>query len=287
KTAAGHQPAPTPDRASASASGLPPARSPRFFAFFARYLRRYLRRSFHRILLAEGSAPEASADRSTIVVLNHPSWHDPLLCGLLANELFPGRAHHAPIDAEALKRYPFLARLGLFGVDPTTRAGLRSFLRTTDAVLGQRGAMLWITAQGKFADVRERPLALMPGIAHAAARTSSVRVLPLALELAFWHERLPEALAAFGAEIEAPGSRDGVGAPVRDVEAWNRAITAALETTQDRLAGLSIERREEAFRVVLQGSRRTDAVFDAWRRLRGWITGRPYHSGHGDLVRRP
>lgn len=264
-----------------------PRRSPRFFSFFARYLRWYLGRSFHRVLLVK--APDALAslrrrDRPVVVVLNHPSWHDPLLCVHLAEALLPGRPHFAPIDAEALRHYGFLAKLGLYPVDPTTRGGIRDFLATSLAILNEPGAMLWITAQGKFSDVRERPVTLMPGIAHVVTRLDDVVVHPLAIDLTFWHERRPEALVAFGPAVTPP-SRDLP--PSRRVDAWNEAISHALERTQDELQRIAIARDEDAMEPLLLGSRSTSLFYDAWNRIKGIATGRRPVSGHGDLVRRP
>ena len=49
-------------------------------------------------------------DGPLIVVLNHPSWWDPLV-GLVLTELFPDRAHYFPMDAHALQRYRIFQRL--------------------------------------------------------------------------------------------------------------------------------------------------------------------------------
>ena len=59
--------------------------------------------------------------------------------------------------------------------------------------------MIWITAQGRFADVRARPLGLRPGVARLAEIAPDALFVPLALEYAFWDERGAEAFAAFGA----------------------------------------------------------------------------------------
>ena len=64
---------------------------------------------------------DVDAQTPVIVYLNPPSWWDPLFGFLLAFERFPDRDHFAPIDADALEKYGFLARLGLVsarGFDP-------------------------------------------------------------------------------------------------------------------------------------------------------------------------
>ena len=57
--------------------------------------------------------------------------------------------------------------------------------------------MLFLTPQGKFADVRA-PLVFAPGLEHLAARAPRAHFLPLAIEYTFWEERKPEVLLAFG-----------------------------------------------------------------------------------------
>ncbi len=66
------------------------------------------------------------------------------------------------------------------------------------AILARPGAVLWITAQGRFQDVRVRPLGLRPGVARLAELAPDALFVPLALEYAFWEERGAEAFAAFG-----------------------------------------------------------------------------------------
>jgi 1-acyl-sn-glycerol-3-phosphate acyltransferase len=96
-----------------------------------------------------------------IVVLNHPSWWDPLL-GLVLTELFADRDHYWPMDADALRRYWVFQRLGAFGIEPATLRGAREFLRTACAILARPRTALWVTAQGRFADPRERPAVIEP-----------------------------------------------------------------------------------------------------------------------------
>jgi hypothetical protein len=61
--------------------------------------------------------------------------------------------------------------------------------------------MLWLTAQGEFRDVRERPAGLKNGLGALLARVKKGTVLPLALEYPFWSEKKPEAHLAFGTPI--------------------------------------------------------------------------------------
>ena len=113
---------------------------------------------------------------------------------LLAEKLMPQRRHYAPMDAVSLKRYGILRRIGVFGVDSGSVRGAANFMRVGLATL-VKGGVLWVTPQGRFADVRERPLVFKPGLAALASRVpGGCTVLPLAIEYVFWDERMPEAL---------------------------------------------------------------------------------------------
>ena len=72
--------------------------------------------------LAPARCRTCPAARS-IVVLNHPSWWDPLIAVLLTGSMPAWRVHYGPIEAVGLDQYRFLARLGFFGIDTGTAAG--------------------------------------------------------------------------------------------------------------------------------------------------------------------
>src|SRR5438552_1105975 len=90
---------------------------------FTRYFRRWMRKNFHAVRLSRaGRAPDLHG-RPVVVVLNHPSWWDPLLCVVLS-ELLAGYRHYAPIDARALRQYRVFEPLGFFGVEPPAEGAL-------------------------------------------------------------------------------------------------------------------------------------------------------------------
>ena len=246
--------------------------------WFSRYARGYCRRHFHAVRLAREPRPPEPASRPLIVVMNHPSWWDPLLGIALANARFAGREHYAPINADALGKYAFLGKLGLFPVERDTPRGAASFLRTSRAILARPGATLWITAQGHFADPRLRPPGLQAGVGHLAHGLNDAFILPLAIELPFWEERTPEALLRFGdpVRIEHGASR----AP----EAWTALVEERLGAAQDALAMLALRRDGDAFETILGGSSGVGGVYDAWRRLKARLRGERLDASHGEDV---
>jgi 1-acyl-sn-glycerol-3-phosphate acyltransferase len=256
------------------APGELPARWPWLFSLFRRYARRYAAKHLHAVRVSKEGLPPARLNGPAVVVLNHPSWWDPLVCFVLS-ELFPRRTHWAPIEAAGLRQYGFLARVGMFGVEAGTARGAATFVRTARAVLAAPSAMLWLTAQGRFADVRERPARLRSGVGHLAAGLDRGVILPLALEYPFWDQRTAEALARFGEPIDVAEH------PVRSAREWTGAVAAALEQTQDALAAEAGRRDPSLFQLLVRGRAGVGGVYDGWRRLAAWLRGRRFRADHG------
>jgi len=233
--------------------------------FFRRIVRGYFRRHFRAVSVQEAERL-ASVSGPLIVYANHSSWWDPMVSILLAAVLLPGRKHYAPMDAEALKRYPILRKLGIFPVEMSSARGAAQFLRTSEAILAA-GGVLWITPQGRFADVREE-LVFKPGLGALAARVPDVTLVPLAIEYVFWDERLPETLLR-------------VGEPLRVAEgASTEQLEAALAAVMAELKAAVLARDPRAFSSLLRGGRGTGGLYGLGRRLRAWITRKPLAMDH-------
>lgn len=240
------------------------------------YVRRYLRRHFHavRLLRAAPDHPQIGAE-PVIFYSNHPSWWDPLIFLAIGETLYPGRMIYGPIDATALGKYRFMERIGFIGIEPGTWRGSARFLRMARAAEERRDVIFWITAQGEFADPRERPVRIRPGVAHALAGRTSGFVVPLAVEYPFWTERFPEAVAAFGPALAI------ADAPGRSAEEWEPVLAAALEETQDRLAAAARRRDPAGFRTLLSGRVGVGGVYDLARRIGACLRGERFDASHG------
>src|SRR3954468_22791293 len=93
-----------------------PRRWPWLIRGFRRYAVRYVRKHIHAVRLSKSGGAFPTTNEPLAVVLNHPSWWDPMIGIVLSREL-PGRDHFAAIDAIAVERYGFFRRLGFVGVD--------------------------------------------------------------------------------------------------------------------------------------------------------------------------
>lgn len=247
-------------------------------ALFRRYLRWYLPRHVHGVRLSRngGAPPGLPPEEPLVVYANHPSWWDPLIFLYLSARFWPGRSHYGPIDAAAAERYGFFRRLGFFGVERGTRAGARTFLETSSAILDQPSSALWITPQGTFVDPRDRPVRLEPGLAALARRLGRGTFVPLALEMPFWEEKHPEVLVRFG-EPFTVNARDA-SSNVRSEDLARR-----LEDAQDALAVEARERRPGDFETLLSGSAGPGGVYDLWRRLKARWRGERFDPEHGTV----
>ena len=263
------------DRLGLGLTDAVPQVSQRLLKVFTWYVRRYVRKHFNAVRISRGGPFPELGDAPLLAYLNHPAWWDPMIGLVMATAFLPGRTHYAPIDDRELRRYRFFSRLGFFGVAPGTLAGARSLLNTGGQILLKPGAVLWLTPQGRFADVREKPLRFMPGIGHLAVRMHRGALLPIAVEYPFWEERFPEALVRFGAPVDAAGLRD------REVGDANRLLESRLLVTQEALAGEAVRRDRDDFKVILAGRAGVGGVYDLWRRLRAWLGGRSFDPHHG------
>ena len=254
-------------------AGLPEVSHP-VVRLFGAYSRHYMRRRFHAIRIPRNGQPPREGARPLVIYLNHASWWDPLVCLYLSRKWFPERTSFAPIDAFSLRQYRFFKHLGLYGVEQHSTRGALTFLRTTRAILESKRNVVWMTPQGRFKDVRERPLRLQRGIGALAVQTEDVEFLPLAVEYTFWTEPRPEILVSFGEPV-IPSEE-----PRRSADRWTEFFSHALEEAQDELASRSCRRDPTEWLVIDKGASGVSASYDAWRLLRARLSGAEFAREH-------
>ncbi len=111
---------------------IPATPSPRFTRFFAGYCRRMLARSFSNVRVTVGTPAVLRSldghDGPAIAAINHASWWDPLVGLVLADGYAPSRVLASPIEADQLRKFRFMRKIGLFGIDPADRGSYRVFV---------------------------------------------------------------------------------------------------------------------------------------------------------------
>ena len=243
---------------------------------FHRFLNFYLRRHFHTIAIDRESRCDADIDPDLplIVYGNHPSWWDPLLAHYLNRVLFPQRQFYAPIDAVAIQQYKVFAKLGFYGVEMNAKSGAVSFLKQSTAILNAGDTAIWMTPEGRFADVRDHTATLMPGLAHLCSKMDRGYVMPIVLEYSFWEERLPECLVRMGPPVD-------VSQAFTKTE-WADKLETQLRSTQTELARQVTERNAVPFQNLLSGKRGAGGLYDFFRRAKSLVTGKRFRASHGD-----
>jgi len=250
--------------------------SRRAIGLFSIYLRWYLGRHFHGVRVANAGRILPQAE-PLILFANHASWWDPLVAMLLGQSALPGREHFAPMDETALKHYSIFRPMGFFPVDNASTRGAAQLLRAGFQVLARPGAVLWITPESQFQDVRKRPIVFRPGLGALMSRSGRMTCVPIAIEYVYWNERLPEVLINVGEPLEIA---DGT---MEDARTWTNLLSYAMAATLDELAMLAMERDPDEFETILAGSSGIGGVYEIWKRFTCAITGRAYHHDHGSL----
>lgn len=249
-------------------------RSALIHRFTVSIFRRYFTRYMNALRIASWGMASVPQRGPLIIYSNHPAWWDAAIYILAADHFFPAYESYAPIDAAMLKRYGMFGRIGAFGVDLETPRGAADFLRSGAEILSADKRALWVTAQGRFSDVRERPLGLKPGVAYLIERVPGCTILPLAIEYSFWLERGAEAFIAFGQPI------DGQALLKLARSARMEHLEHELTMTLDHLSADVQSRDPSRFRTVLEGQAGVGGFYDRWRRVAAALRGRAFDPSH-------
>jgi 1-acyl-sn-glycerol-3-phosphate acyltransferase len=237
--------------------------------FFERYAVRKIRRNFHAVHVDPSSMPTIKKIQDqtdpTILLMNHPCWWDPITIMFISGFYLRERTHSAPMEISQLRRFRIFRKVGLFGIDPDhpeTPAKMDAYIQEVFRLNPK--ALLWITPQGQFTDVRDK-IRLRPGAAALAARNPQASVFCVGMEYNFWQDQKPELFLRFQPCLTEDLSTSG----------WYRAMRRAMQENLDALSKLVVRRDASAFIQPLGQSRaKTSLLYDWLLRLRGQ---------HGDI----
>ncbi len=190
-----------------------------FNAWFAGHARARIQRTFERVSVrGVAGVREIAAGAPLLVVSNHTSWWDPLVI-LHASEHLLGTDGHALMDAKNLRRLPFFARVGAFGVDLDRPADGAAAVKYAARLLDRPRRLVWVFPQGAERPVTERPLGFRAGAAAIARVARRAITVPAALRYEFAGTERPVLYLSFGEPLQAE----------RDPERGRAAQEAAVE----------------------------------------------------------
>lgn len=203
-----------------------------FNAWFAAHARSRIQKAFGHVY-ARGveAARSRAAEAPLLVVSNHTSWWDPLVLVHASTHLI-GADGHAMMDARNLRRLPFFALVGAFGVDLDRAAGGAAAIRRAARLLDRPGRLVWIFPQGAERPITE-PLVFREGAAQVARLAERAATIPAAIRYEHAGEELPRLYLSFGPELPRE----------RDVSAGRAAQEAAVRAELDAI-GASIAGRD-------------------------------------------
>jgi 1-acyl-sn-glycerol-3-phosphate acyltransferase len=256
-------------------------RSERMMGFFEVAFTRTFSSAFTALRVPHWGLPAAPEGRPAILLMNHPGWWDGVLILLLMRRFFRERPGFTPMDAGALEKYRFMKRLGVFGIEQNTARGAVRFLQTAKQVLEDPRHTLWMNAPGRFADVRERPVPLAPGVTRLPEIAPGAVILPVAIEYTHWTEKRGEALVAFGPPLDC-GELLALARGPR-----TEAIRAAATAVMDRLAEDAISRDPERFLTAVTGRQGMGGLYGAVQYARALLRGERHDPRHHAGARPP
>lgn len=243
-----------------------PARKHRLFRWwFSGHARGLLRRGFSAVRI-EGLdyLKAALAAGPVLIVSNHTSWWDPMVILYLTEHVLRCDGH-AMMDATNLRRLPFFAMVGAFGVDLANPSDGAGAMRYAARLLNAPNRMVWVFPQGRERPVTERPLAFRPGSAEVA-RVAKCVTVPLGLRYEHRGSERPELWISVGDAI----------AWTKDVAAGRASHEAAVTARLDRLEAALVEGSAEGFATLEQTP--VGAVARLAEAILVWIT-RPWALG--------
>lgn len=246
---------------------------------FSKLAERQIRKQFRRVSLTKRSViPELSQNVPTIVILNHSSWWDAMVCLYLSRVLFK-REDYGVFAEEQLKRYGIFRYIGCFSVNRTSTKDFKHFLKYTIELLDQKSRMLWIFPQGELVSNDLRPFDFKKGFAVIASKLQRVQILKLAISYDFWIDSRPEVV------IDVISSETFSGSEI-DPETYAAECGFEVGTSVAYLKELVIHRKYDALNPLFETNHGTNPIYDAWRRVASLCRREKFISTHGENLKK-
>lgn len=174
-----------------------------FNAWFCGVARSRIRNTFGEVRVRGLEEARVCAQRAPLLVVsNHTSWWDPLVALHVSTHML-GTAGHAMMDAKNLRRLPFFALVGAFGVDLSDPADGAAVIRYGARLLETPNNLVWVFPQGTERPVTERPLGFRAGSGEVARVAKKAIVLPVGIRYEFGGAERPTMWISIGEAVAA------------------------------------------------------------------------------------
>lgn len=220
------------------------ARDPKFVRLFHLYNLRLLKKTFHQISLTRSSLHPNRIPDSSLFLINHSSWWDPLMLFYL-NEVWLKKDGIAMMDQNGLERFPFFRKLGAYSINAEDRRDILNSLQYTIQKLDQ-GTSVFLFPQGKETHIEQRPLRFMHGASYIQEKSSKTSIVPISFFHHFFHHQRPEWFIHIG----EPLSNHSDLSKKERTFFFETRMTAQL----DDLKETAMQQNEDDFVSLLQGN---------------------------------
>lgn len=227
-----------------------------FEHLFHLFNQKLIQRHFHSIYLSDYSA--ALPQKSSIIIVNHSSWWDPLMLFYLNQSTWKLDAL-AMMNEEGLNRFPFFQKLGAFSVDPKSPRSIFKSLNYAAEEL-QRGRHIFIFPQGREAALEKRPLEFFNGAGYLKHKIPTAPVIPVTFYHGLFHHQKPEWFIHTGSPI--------TGAPSWDRKKWTEIMEGRVTQDLNNLRN-DVLQEKQTFSPLLLGSQGISANWEKFKRKAG------------------
>jgi len=197
----------------------------------------------------------------------HSGWWDGYVAAIINRKVFKHDGY-LMMEEVSLKRVPFFAWTGVFGVDrDNPREALASIEYSAQLLAGGPRRAVWIFPQGTITHPDARPLGIYGGAAAIARRVGRCALVPVALRYEFRLEQAPEAFARAGPPLLLNDQTERLS---------SREITSRLEEAMsqadDALRRDLVSGNLRLYRRILKGRSSANRVWDDILRIlrTGW-----------------
>lgn len=215
---------------------IPARRGARFNRWFARQAEARVHKTFGRVYIHGLDALVETAQRHPILLVsNHTAWWDSLFIIWLVNRPATARSEvplegYALMNAANLRRFPFLGKVGGFGVelseDGSSEGDGAEAIEYGAALLDRPGRVELVYPQGRERPLNVRPLGFRSGaaaIARGAPPEAALRVVAVGTRYVFGPREAPDAYVSFGPPVPPSATVD------QERQRQEVAVTAELD----------------------------------------------------------